>query len=94
MCRHMQQKTFHRRGKQSPAYLDPQILMRTNLQTTSSRQEVVQYFFKAIRHYGNKEMLVVPFNTGNHWVTLLIFTKYDQVWYCDFLRPTDLITDD
>jgi hypothetical protein len=39
-------------------------------------------------------MLVVPFNTGNHWVTLLIFTKYDQVWYCDFLRPTDLITDD
>jgi hypothetical protein len=65
-----------------------------NLQTASSRQEVVQYFVKTIRHYKNKEMLVVPFNTGNHWVTLSISTKYNQVWYCDSSRPTDLITGD
>jgi hypothetical protein len=93
-CSHMQQQTLHRTGKESPTYLDPQISMRTNLQTTSSRQEVVQYFIKAMRHYRNKEMLIVPFNTGNHWVTLSIFTKYDQVWYCDSLRPTYPITDD
>jgi hypothetical protein len=80
-------------GKESPAYLDPQISMRTNLKTASSRQ-VVQYFVKVMRHYRNKEMLVVPFNMGNHWVTLSISTKYDQVWYCDSLKPTDLITDD
>jgi hypothetical protein len=80
-------------GKESPAYLDSQISMRTNLETASSRQ-VVQYFVKVMRHYRNKEMLVVPFNMGNHWVTLSISTKYDQVWYCDSLKPTDLITDD
>jgi hypothetical protein len=39
--------------------------MRTNLQTASNQQEVVQYFVKAMKHYINKEMLVVPFNMGN-----------------------------
>jgi hypothetical protein len=59
----MQQQTLHKTGKESPAYLDPQIVTRTNLQT--SRQEVVAYFAKTMRHYKYKEMLVVPFNTGN-----------------------------
>jgi hypothetical protein len=45
-----------------------------------------------MRHYRDKEVLVVPFNMGNHWVTLAISTKYDQVWYCDSARPTDPIT--
>jgi Fe2+ or Zn2+ uptake regulation protein len=66
-------------GKESPPYFDPQISTRTNLQMTSSRQKVVQYFVKAMRHYKNKEMLVILFNTGNHSVTLSISTKYDQV---------------
>jgi hypothetical protein len=86
----MQQQTIHKMGKESPTYLDPQIAMTPNLET--SRQAVVAYFTKAIRHYKDKEMLVVPFNTGNHWVTLSISTKYDQVWYCDSSRPTDPIT--
>jgi hypothetical protein len=47
-----------------------------------------------MRHYRNKEMLVVPFNTGNHWVILSISIKYDHVWYCDSLRLTDPITGD
>jgi hypothetical protein len=76
-------------GKESPAYLDLQIAMRTNLHT--NRQEVVAYFAKATRHYRDKEMLVIPFNMGNHWVTLSISTKYDQIWYCDCLRPTNPI---
>jgi hypothetical protein len=66
-------------GKESTAYLDPQIAMRTNLST--SRQEVVAYFVKTMRHYRDKEMVVVPLNTGNHWVTLSISTKVDQVCY-------------
>jgi hypothetical protein len=45
-----------------------------------------------MRYYSDKEILVIPFNTGNNWVTLSISTKYDQVWYCDFVRLTDLIT--
>jgi hypothetical protein len=90
----MQQQTLHRTGKESPAYLDRQISMRTNLQTSSRRQEVVAYFAKAMKYYRDKELLVVPFNTGNHWVTLTISTKYDQIWYCDSSRPTYTITGD
>jgi hypothetical protein len=73
----MQQLTHHRTGKESPAYLDPQILTRTNLLTASNRKDVVAYFVEAMRHYSDKEILVVPFNTDNHWVTLAISTKYD-----------------
>jgi hypothetical protein len=40
-------------------------------------------------HYKDKEMLVVPFNIGNHWVTLSISTMYDQVRYCGSSRPID-----
>jgi hypothetical protein len=48
----------------------------------------------AMRHYRNKEMLVVQCNMGNHWVTLSISTKYNQAWYCDSSRQTYPITDD
>jgi hypothetical protein len=66
--------------------------MRTNLHL--NRQDVVVYFVKAMRHYKDKEMLVVPFNVGSHWVTLSISTKYDQVWYYDSSRSIDPITGD
>jgi hypothetical protein len=93
MCRHMQQQILYKMGKESPAYLDLQIVMITNLQS-SRRFKVVACFAKAMRHYRDKEMLVIPFNTGNHWETLSISTKYDQVWYCDSSRPTDPVADD
>jgi hypothetical protein len=37
-------------GKESLAYLDPQISMRTNLLPVNSQKGVVAYFFKAMRH--------------------------------------------
>jgi hypothetical protein len=86
----MQQQSLNKMGKESPAYLDPQMVMRTNLRI--NRQDVVAYFAKAMRYYKDKEMLVVPFNTGNHWVTLSISTKYDQIKYYDSSRLTDPIT--
>jgi ABC-type bacteriocin/lantibiotic exporter with double-glycine peptidase domain len=73
----MQKLTHHRIGKESPTYLDPQILVRTKLLAASSQKFVVAYFVKAMRHYSDKEILVIPFKTGNHWVTLAISTKYD-----------------
>jgi hypothetical protein len=88
----MQQQTLHKTGKESLAYLNPQIAARTNLHT--SRQEVVAYFIKTMRHYRDMEMLVIPFNMGNQWVTLSISTKYDQVWYYDTSRSTDPIIGD
>jgi hypothetical protein len=60
----MQQLTHYRIGKESPAYLDLQISTRTNLLATSNLKVVVAYFVKAMRHYSDKEILVVPFNTG------------------------------
>jgi hypothetical protein len=50
----MQQQTLHKMGNEFPAYLDLQMTMRTNLHM--SRQEVVAYFAKAMRHYKDKEM--------------------------------------
>jgi hypothetical protein len=89
----MQQLTHHRMGKESPTYLDPQISSRTNLLAASIGKDVVAYFVKAMRHYSDKEILVIPFNMSYHWVTLSISTMYDQVWYCDSAKPTDSITD-
>jgi hypothetical protein len=88
----MQQLICHKTGNESPAYLDPQISTSTNLLTASTQKDVVAYFVRAMRHYSDKEILVVPFNTGNHWVTLAISIKYDQVWYYDSARPIDSIT--
>jgi hypothetical protein len=42
----------------------------------------------------DKEMLVISFNTGNHWVALSISTKYDQVWYYDSSMSIDSRTGD
>jgi hypothetical protein len=84
----MQQQSHNKKGKKSHAYLDSQITMRTNAHL--SRKYVVAYFVKAMKHYkDNKEMLVVPFNMDNHWVTLSISIKYDQVCYHDSSRPID-----
>jgi hypothetical protein len=91
MCRHMQQQTLNKKGKKSPSYLDLQMTMRTQIHLR--RKEFVAYFIKAMKHYKDKEMLFVSFNTANHWVTLSISTKYDRVWYCDSSRSIDSITD-
>jgi hypothetical protein len=64
----MQQQTLHKKGKESPAYIDPQMATRTQIHL--SQKEVVAYFVKSMKHYKDKEMLVVPFNTGNHLVTI------------------------
>jgi hypothetical protein len=58
----MEQQTLHKKGKESPAYLDLQMVMRTNLHM--NRQDIVAYFAKAMRHYKDKEMLVILFK---HW---------------------------
>jgi hypothetical protein len=63
-------KTLNKKGKESPAYLDPQMATRTQIHL--SQKDIVAYFVKVMKHHKGKEMLVVPFNTGNHWVTLSI----------------------
>jgi hypothetical protein len=60
----MQQQNLHKKGNESPAYLDLQMAMRTSIHL--HQPDVVAYFVKAMRHYKDKEMLVIPFKTGNH----------------------------
>jgi hypothetical protein len=83
----MQQQTRHKKEKKSPGFLNPQMMTRT--QILLSRNEVVKYMVQAMCHYSDKEMLVVPFNMGNHWLLLSISTTYDQVWYFDSSMPID-----
>jgi hypothetical protein len=59
----MQQQTINKKGKESPAYLDPQMVTKTQL--SLNQADIVKYFVKAMRHYKDKDMLVVSFNTGN-----------------------------
>jgi hypothetical protein len=84
----MQQDAPTRKGKDSSAYLDPQMMMTTVIQT--EKAEVVKYLVWAMRYYKDKkEMLIVPYNTGTHWVLLTISMRHNQVWYCDSNRAID-----
>jgi hypothetical protein len=83
----MQQETRYRKGKESPTFLDLQMMMRTQL--LLDREFVVKYIMRAMHHHNNKEMLVIPYNTGNHWLLVNISTLYDKVCYYDSARPTD-----
>jgi hypothetical protein len=85
-------KTLNKKEKKSHVYLDLQMATRTQIHL--SRKDVVSYFVKVMKHYKDKEMLVVPFNTGNHWVILSISTNYDQVCYRDSSRLIGSKTDD
>jgi hypothetical protein len=90
-CSHMQQDTRTRKGKNSSAYLDPQMMTMTIIQT--EKTEVVKYLVRAMHYYKDKnEMLIVPYNTGSHWVLLTISMKHNQIWYCDSNRPIDSAT--
>jgi hypothetical protein len=61
----MQQDTRTRKGKDSPAYLDPQMMTTTVIQI--EKAEVMKYLVWAMRYYKDKkEMLIVPYNTGSH----------------------------
>jgi hypothetical protein len=61
--------------------------MRT--QIFADRQVTVKYLVRAMRVYSDTEMLIIPYNTGNHWILLSISTTHDQIWYCDSNRLTD-----
>ena len=83
----MQKETRHRRGKESPAYLDPQMMSKSLI--LSDRLAVNRYLVRAMRHYSDKEYLMISYNPGGHWLLINISTKYDRVWYFDSNKPRD-----
>jgi hypothetical protein len=59
----------------------------------TEKAEVVKYLVHALQYYKDKNgMLIIPYNTGSHWVLLTILMSHDQVWYYDSNRPTNLAT--
>jgi hypothetical protein len=67
------------------------MMMTTVIQI--EKAEVVKYLVRAMRYYKDKkEMLIVPYNTGSHWVLLTISMRHNQVWYYDSNMPVDLDT--
>jgi hypothetical protein len=48
----MQQQALYKNGIESPAFLNPQMMTRTNI--TLLQKEVVAYFIKAMSHYKDK----------------------------------------
>ncbi|PUZ66969.1 hypothetical protein GQ55_3G392400 [Panicum hallii var. hallii] len=44
---------------------------------------------KCMREHADKEHIVVPYNPGNHWLTLVINVKSNQVFYLDSRIPSD-----
>ena len=87
VSRHMQLETHHRKGKESPAYLDPQMMSRTLI--LSDGQGVIRYLVRAMRQYSDKEYLMIPYNPGGHWLLINISTKHDRVWYFESNKPRD-----
>jgi hypothetical protein len=84
-------KTLALEKEKTLTYLHLQMMMTTVIQT--EKAEVVKYLVRAMRYYKDKkEMLIVPYNTGSHWVVITISMRYNQVWYCDSNRPTDPVT--
>jgi hypothetical protein len=67
--------------------------MMTMTVIQTQKAEVVKYLVRIMCYYKDKkEMLIVPYNTGSHWVLLTIAMRHDQVWYYDSNRPTDPAT--
>ena len=57
------------------------------------KAEVLKYLVRAMRYYKDKkEMLIVPYNMGSHWVLLTISKRHNQVWYRDSNMSTDPAT--
>jgi hypothetical protein len=87
----MQQDTHTRKGKDSPAYLDPQMMTMTVIQI--EKVEVVKYLVWAMHYYKDKkDMLIISYNTGSHCVLLTISMRHNQVRYYDSNRLTDPAT--
>jgi len=58
-------------------FLDPQVFSATMLQFQA--KVVTQAITKAMKH----DFVVGSYNTGGHWVLVIIVMKWDLVWYLD-----------
>ena len=73
-------------------FLDPQLFSATMVQFKGN--DVIQAIKKAMKH----DYVVGAFNTGSHWVLVIIAMKWSVVWYLDsskgflLLKFKDVVT--
>jgi hypothetical protein len=68
--------------------LDPYALSIQNL--TSSRDFCLQYLEKGLRKYAKKEYVMFPYNSGDHWIAVIIIPKWMKVVYLDSNRGREI----
>ena len=52
------------RGKECPAFLDPGLLTRNIIDL--DRAHVIEQVVKAMVHFADKDIVMCPYNPGNH----------------------------
>jgi hypothetical protein len=69
------------------------MLKQKTIVIQTEKAEVMKYPVRTMSYYKDKkEMLIIPYNTGSHWVLLTISMRHNQVWYCDSNSSTDPAT--
>ena len=75
ICRRMKQQAKEMHN--NVGILDPQVFSATMLQFQA--KDVTQAITKAMKH----DFVVGAYNTGGHWVLVIIIMKWNVVWYLD-----------
>ena len=75
ICRKMMQLAAEMQC--SVGFVDPQVFSSTMIQWQP--REVEEALVKAMRN----DYVIGAYNTGGHWVTVIIAMKFNVVWYLD-----------
>ncbi|XP_021309182.1 uncharacterized protein LOC110432717 [Sorghum bicolor] len=62
-------------------FLDPQLMSLDSIKF--DRAAVLQYVQKAFTKYTGKDFIMFAYNSGGHWVVLIVIQKWNKVIYLD-----------
>ena len=62
-------------------FLDPQLMSLDSIKF--DRAAVLQYVQKAFTKYTSKDFIMFAYNSGGHWVVVIVIQKWNKVIYLD-----------
>lgn len=68
----------------SVGFLDPQLMSLDSIKF--DRAAVLQYVQKAFTKYTSKDFIMFAYNSGGHWVVVIVIQKWNKVIYLDSNR--------